>query len=196
VDDAMRIASAGGSPAPGNGATASAGPSGAGSAGPSASPSGSESAVSHAAPDLEAQLPTTANGVTLAHTSFVGTDVLGTDAASTALTAALTALGKQPADLRIAEAYDSAGVEQWYVDAFELNGVSGTALSTAIRNGWLGAGASGVKTTTTTIAGKRVTRIDRGADVPVDTVYVHGPVVFDVSSSDPTVVKAVLAKLR
>jgi hypothetical protein len=194
VDDAMRVASAGGTPSPG-GANASPAPSAAGSPAGSASPSGSESAVSHAAPDLEAQLPTAASGVTLAHTSFAGTDVLGSDAASTALTAALTALGKQPADLRIAEAYDESGVEQWYVDAFELSGVSGSSLSAAVRNGWLGAGASGVKTTTATIGGKHVTRIDRGADVPVDTVYVHGAVVFDISSSDAAVVKAVLAKL-
>lgn len=196
VDDAMKAGSAGttaGGANGGPGSSASSSPSPAGS--PSGSPDASAAADSHAAPDLEKQLPSSAAGVALSQVSYVGTDVLGTDAASTALSAAVTALGRKPENLRIAEAFDPSGTNTWYVDAFELDGVSGTELSKAVRTAWLGAGSSGVTSSSQTIGGKKVTRLDRGPDAPADTVYVHGAFVFDIGTSDAGVIKAVLAKL-
>jgi hypothetical protein len=198
VDAAMRAGTAG---TAGGGAAVAAsrapgGPS------PSPSPStasagspGASGEVQHAAPALEAALPDSAAGVKLSRASFLGTDVLSTDAPSKALTAAITALGRKPADLSIAEGFDASGARDWYVDVFELRGVSGNALGTAIRSAWIGAGASNVTSTSSTIGGKRVTRLDRGSGAAPDTVYVHGSRVWDVSSSDPAVVSAVLAKL-
>jgi hypothetical protein len=196
VDDAMKAGTAGTAAAgPNAGAGSSASPLPSAEISPAGSPDASADADSHAAPDLEKQLPSSAAGVTLSRVSYLGTDVLGTDAASSALSAAVTALGRKPENLRIAEAFDPSGTKSWYVDAFELDGVSGTDLSRAVRTAWLGAGSAGVTSSSLTIGGKHVTRLDHGADVPADTVYVHGGLVFDIGTSDAAVIKAVLAKL-
>ncbi len=157
-------------------------------------PSGSDSASVHAAPSLEALVPKKVGTTSLDVTSFRMSDVLTDDDASKALTAELKALGHTPDQLLVAEGYDTAQAQTWYVDAFQLPGVSGTKLATAIGRGWLQDAAKGTTSTTVALDSKRVVHVDRGQD-PGDWIYVHNDVVYDVGTSDQSVVRSVLAGL-
>ncbi|HEU4573063.1 MAG TPA: hypothetical protein VFR93_10285 [Candidatus Limnocylindrales bacterium] len=171
------------------------GPSAAASTAPSGGPGASASGTPHVAPDLEKLLPSSVAGATLVRSSFHASDVLGNDPSSQALATALAALGKKTADLQIAEAYDPAHASDWYVDAFRLPGVGGPKLAPAILTGWLGAGSSGTKSSSSTIGGKKVTHLDRGTGTPGDWVYVRNDVVFDVAASDVATATRILATL-
>ena len=74
---------------------------------PSEAPLGSQGPdASPASPELERLLPTEIGGTPYIVESFTGADAFGNDAGSRAVTAGLRALGKSPADLELAEAYD------------------------------------------------------------------------------------------
>jgi len=149
----------------------------------------------HLAPALEALLPHSVNGVDLSSQSTTGTQGLGTDPSSTSLIASLKNLGKTPADLQIAEAYDVSGTIDLSITVFQVNGVDPTALRQAIIASWLAAGSSGVTTTQQTIGQKPVVTVDYGDGSADDYLYVHGAVVFDVSTSDPNLAAQVLTQL-
>jgi hypothetical protein len=196
VDAAMTSGpTSAGAATPGPAASGAPSPSPAGSAEATPEASVPDTAAQHLAPDLEKLLPASVAGVDLQRSSFAGSDVLGNDQSSKGLTDALTAMGKAPKDLEIAEALDTSGSSDWYIDAFRLPGVSGSKLVAAILTGWLDAGAQGTKSTTATIDGKRVTHLDRGADTPGDWLYVKDDVVFDVAASDEATARQVLAAL-
>ena len=142
---------------------------------------------SHVAPDLEAMLPTTIAGATMVSQSTTGTNALGDDESSRSLVASLGKLGKKPSDLQIAEAYDPDGNVDAEVIAFRAGGVKAAVLGQAVLDSWLAGGASGVVTTKKTISGKPVTQVDYGDGGSFDYLYEKGDVVFDVSTSDPTV---------
>ncbi|MFI5262584.1 MAG: hypothetical protein ACHQZR_08535 [Candidatus Limnocylindrales bacterium] len=149
----------------------------------------------HLAPALEALLPHSVNGVNLSSQSTTGTAGLGTDASSTALIASLKGLGKTPADLQIGEAYDDSGTIDLSVTDFQVTGVDPATLRQAIIASWLAAGSSGVSTTQQTVGQKPVTTVDYGDGSADDYMYVHGPIVFDVSTSDPDLAAQVLTQL-
>jgi hypothetical protein len=190
VDSAMSAAAV--APTATDAARASPGGSPPPTAAASASP---EETTSHAAADLERQLPAKAGGVTFAHESYAAGDVLGPADPGDALTTALQALGKTTKDLVIAEAYDESGAKDIYIDAFRITGVSGAKLSPVIVGEWLGAGSAGTGGATATVGGKKVTKVSQGDGGPTDYVYVHGDVVFDVGTSDAELAKTVLAAL-
>ena len=66
-------------------------------------------ALSHAAPELEALLPTTVDDLTLTTESILGSTYLGDDAWSTAVRAELTKAKLTDDDLKIGVAYDTSG---------------------------------------------------------------------------------------
>jgi hypothetical protein len=170
------------------GAAPSAAPSAAGSAGPSPTPA-------HAVPALEAILPKSVNGTPFATQSLTGTDALGSDAASTSLAASIKGFGKTPADFQVAEAYDNSGTVAVTIIGFRVVGVDGTPVRQAIIQSWMAAAGSGVTTSTSTISGKSVIKVDYGDGGPLDYVYVHGEDVFDVSTADTTLAATVLGQL-
>jgi hypothetical protein len=152
-------------------------------------PSASDEPVpsdSHVAPELEALLPKAVAGVTMARQSTTGTDGLsGGDASSQALVTSLGKLGKTPADLRLALAYDETRNTDLQLSAFQVPGLKGSTLGDAVVASFVAAQPSGITTAKKTIGGKAVTQVmynDGGAD---DYVYVHDDVVFDVSTTDP-----------
>ena len=63
----------------------------------------------HAAPELEALLPTTVDDIPLTTESILGSTYLGDDAWSTAVRAELTKAKKTDDDLKIGVAYDTSG---------------------------------------------------------------------------------------
>ena len=150
---------------------------------------------SHVSPELEATLPSSIAGTTLISQSTTGTSALGDDESSQALVASLAKAGKKPSDLVIAEAYDPNGVLDVEVIAFKADGVKGPALEQEILDSWLAGGSSGVTTKKETISGKEVTHVDYGDGGSFDYLYEKNDVVYDVSTSDPTVAAEALKTL-
>jgi hypothetical protein len=149
----------------------------------------------HGAIDLEAMLPKAVGGVALTRQSTTGTTALGSDPAiQAALTTFLGKLGKTPADLQSAEAYDETGVSDVAIFVYRVTGIAGQVLGQAIVDSDSVAAGSGVTSTKETVAGKAVTHIRYGDGTADDYVYVKGDVVFDVSTSDPaTAIQALSA---
>lgn len=149
----------------------------------------------HAAPGLEALLPRAVNGVPLVSQSTRG-DAAGLDgdASGQALISALQSSGKTAADLEIAEAYDASDTYDITVTAFQATGMDAATLRQAIVGAWMSAAGSGVTSTQGTVGGKAVTTIEYGGG-PSDYIYVHGAVVFDVSTSDADLAAQALMSL-
>ena len=202
VDDAMaravssspRPSSTAGSPGASIGASPAASPSGA--LGPSPSPSPpSPAPLSHVARDLEALLPHAVSGTTLTSQSISGTTALRTDVTSTSLIASLKKLGKTPADLVIAEAHDATGALPLRLLAFRAKGVKVPDLASAIVASWM-ANTTGTPTrSTVTIGGHPLTRVAYASGA-ADYVYEGTGVVFDIETTDETLVSAVLPLLK
>jgi len=73
--------------------------------------------------------------------------------------------------------------------------VKGPALEQAVLDSWLAGGSSGVTTKKETISGKEVTHVDYGDGGSFDYLYEKNDVVYDVSTSDPTVAAEALKTL-
>jgi hypothetical protein len=155
---------------------------GAASPGASDNPSGSPSAP--AAPELEKLLPTKVGTVDLTVDSQLGTDVLQSDQGSRAITAALRASGKTPADLRIAQAYDASQNSPLNLLAVKVNGMDITKVRQMVIDSWLAGSGAGVTQTPTTLAGKDWTKIDLGDGGDIDYVRTNDGVVFVITTSD------------
>jgi hypothetical protein len=115
--------------------------------------------VSHVAPDLEALLPGTVAGYRLTKGSATGAAVLsGGDAFSRSLTRILTAAGKQPVDLRFANAQDSTGRLELELGVFEVKGMAAAKLRDAIVESSR-PNAPGLTATPDILGGRRVTSV-------------------------------------
>jgi len=176
-------------------ASPGASPGATASSAPSASASPSPAPVSHVAPDLEALLPHTVEGATLTSQSVVGTTALGTDATSLSLIASLKTLGKTPADLEIAEAHDVAGKLSVRLLGFRVKGVKASDVASAIVGSWM-ANTTGTPTrSSVTIAGHKLTKVAY-AQGGADYVYEGTGVVFDIETTDESLVSKVLPLLK
>jgi hypothetical protein len=152
-------------------------------------------AASIAAPELEAALPTSVGGTALSINSAVGTDVLGNDPGSRAIAAALRAAGSSPDAFRAAQAYDPTGTIDLSITAFRVEGMAADRLQTIVIDGWLSAGGSGVKTTSTTISGRTVTQVDYGDGGTTPYIAISGDIVIIVESSSATLAAQAIAAL-
>ena len=110
--------------------------------------------------------------------------------------AKLKGLGKTGDDVQIAEAFDPNGTVDADIIAFRVPGLGAPALHAALTESWTAAGASGVTTTTQTIAGVKVTVIDYGDGSSKDYVWEKGDAVLDLLTSDPTIVDKVVAAAK
>ncbi|MEI8332953.1 MAG: hypothetical protein WCH74_03740 [Chloroflexota bacterium] len=170
-----------GTPEPSSGISAS--PSVAASAAPSTSPEPVPSAIA-AAPELEAVLPGTVAETALTIDSALGSAVLGDDAGSRAIIAALRAEDKTPDDLRLAQAYDPNGTLDLSVVAFQVEGLQSAALQKIVLDTWLSATGTGVTTSTITLGGREFTRIDYGDGGSMSYVTTDGDIVIVIETSD------------
>ena len=171
---ALLVAACGGSASPAPSAAASAASQPAASA-PSATDNGSVPNVSlspGSAPELEAMLPSTVNGVAFARTSFGGAAMpAGIPIGSGDLATFLQQNGKTLADVNIAMATPTdAAKAATFVMAFQIKGVDGTKLADA-----LGA-TTGNDLTKATVGGKQV--LQAGVSGMGVVLYVKGDVVF------------------
>jgi hypothetical protein len=195
----------------GAGATGGAGTSAApASAAPAASepaPSAPEAAPSDAAvaspdassgpaaPELEAKLPTTVGDITLTIESAIGSAVLGGDAGSRAITAALRAEGASLDDLHVAQAYDASDTADLSVLAFDVAGMKGPVLQQIVLDTWLAATGSGVTSTETTIGGRKVLKIDYGDGGTMSYVLTDGDIVLVVETGSADLAEQAIGAL-
>jgi hypothetical protein len=146
---------------------------------PSSLPSGlpAESPAGEpASPELDAMLPKEIGGTPYVVSTYIATDVFGDDAGSRAVTAGLRELGKTPADLELAEAYDQNQAVDLYLFAFRLPGADPEALRSLVLDSWLVAGAEGVTTEEVELGGKTLTHVEYGDEFPEAYLYSVGDV--------------------
>ncbi|HEX2756521.1 MAG TPA: hypothetical protein VHM48_13725 [Candidatus Limnocylindrales bacterium] len=185
---------------PTDGATASEEPLGSddpGAVDPSSSPF---------AADLEALLPksimdntSTASpppAIPLTTQSASATDVFGGDPNARALAARIRALGATLDQLQIAQAFDDTGAFDISIIAFRLPKADLAKLRAAVIDTWLSARAEGVKTTTITLGGKSVTKVDYGDGSTIEYVYAKADYVIVIDTSDLDVATQAAAQLK
>jgi hypothetical protein len=161
------------------------------------------------APELEALLPTSitpttdaspgasaATPVPLTVQSASATDDFGEDPRSRALAARIRALGATLDQLQIAQAYDDTGAIDLSIVAFRLPNADLAKLRAAIIDTWLSAGADGVKSTTVTLGGKSLTKVDYGDGSTIEYVYAKDDYVIVIDTSDVDVATQVAEQLK
>lgn len=181
LPDASAIESPGASPAESAGAS------------PGESPAPSASV---AAPVLEAEMPRAINGTTMSIQSATDAKTLGNNPTNRALDAAVTSLGKKPADLEIAASYDQSGSVALSVLGFRIAGIDPAKLRPVLLESWLGSNTPGVKTSTVTLAGTTATAVSYGDTGPTEYVVVHGDGVFLIETTDQALAAAAVTAMK
>jgi hypothetical protein len=148
--------------------------------------------VSHAAPKLEALLPSTIDGHRLAKGSATGAVVLsGHNAFSQALKGILARAGRTPSDLRFANAQDaSLGIE---VGAFRVLGLAAPALRNAIVRSTR-PNAPGLAVSSRIVGGRRATKLVYPGGATL-YLYPHRDVVYYVGTQDAALATRILHRL-
>ena len=144
------------------------------------------------APELEAKLPADVDGTVLTIDSAVGTDVLGEDQSSRAITAALRAAGKTPADLTLAQAYDETQAADLSIIAFAVEGLTDAETRDIVLDSWLSASGAGVTRSDVQLGGTTVTRIDYGDDGTMDYVVTRDGAVVVITTGDEALATAAI----
>lgn len=149
--------------------------------------------MSHAAPGLEALLPSTVDGHPLQKGSATGAVVLsGSNAFSNALRRILANAGRQPSDLLFANAQDSSGALE--VGVFRLQGLGAPALRDAIVRSSR-PGAPGLVASKVVLGGRPVTKVVYPSGSTL-YLYARDGVVYYVGTQDVGVAARVLRRLR
>ena len=165
---------------------------------PSEEDPGDSVALSHAAPELEALLPTTVDDLTLTTESVLGSTYLGDDAWSTAVRAELTKANLTDDDLKIGVAYDtSQDPRQPSITVYRAEGVDVEAMLKAMVDSYAALDPP-FTISKTTVADKAVTKAvaSDGADDSLDIYwYVHDGNIYDVETTDDALAGAAIAAL-
>ena len=167
---------------------------------------GAEPSSSPFAPDLEALLPRSIDiaasadaspaPVTLSVVSASAAEAFGDDPSSRALAARIRAIGGTFEQLQIAQAFDESGTVDVLINAFRLPGADVAKLKAAVVETWLSGSVEGVKTTTVTLGGKSLTKVDYGDGQAIEYVYALDDAVIVIDTSDVGVATAVAQKLK
>ncbi|MGO9181073.1 MAG: hypothetical protein ACLQHS_17695 [Candidatus Limnocylindrales bacterium] len=177
-------------------ASAAASPLGGAAAAASIAPSAAASAApSPAAPLLEAEMPHAVNGTTLTVQSATDATSLGTTPSNRALDAAMTSLGKTPADLEVADAADASGALALSVLGFRVAGVDPAKLRTVVLDAWLSINTPGVTVSSVNLAGTPATVVAYRDSGPSEYVLVHGDSVLVIETADQSLAANVVAAL-
>lgn len=148
----------------------------------------------HAAPDLEALLPSSVDGLDLGRSSGTGADVFRDDPWSRRMTAFLAGAGLSPADLRFAQAWDPSQKLAFELEVFRVPGVDPPRLAAAVVDA-IRAGSPGIDVRTSTLAGRPVTTVAYPDDPSIVYLYEHGDAVFLVASADRSLATALVGSL-
>lgn len=148
-----------------------------------------------AAPALEARLPKEVSGTPLTVSSMLGTDLLADDPTSRAITAALRAEGKTPADLTFAQASDDSQALDLSMFAVAVDGLSDAKTKALVLDSFLSAAGSGVTQSTVTLGGRTLTKVDFGDAGSVNYVLAEDGAVVVFTTSDEAIASATAAAL-
>ena len=170
-------------------------PAGSAAASDGASPEPSAAAASPVAAELEALMPRTVSGTSLLVQSATGDQVLGADAASKALTSAITTFGKKPVDLQIAQAADATGALALSVLGFRLNGVTSARLKPVVLQSWVFGGATGVTTKEKQVGGVVVTEVSYSGDTSVTYITIRKDAVLVIQATNAAIADAAVGAL-
>ncbi len=157
------------------------------SASASASEAPSESASPSETPPaavLKAEMPSSVDGTSLTTESAVDTASLGNSPSVRALGAALTSLGKKPADLEIAYTYDPSGSLSLTIVGFRLPGVDPAKLRPLVLDAWLSSRTVGVTTSNVVLSGTPSTKVSYADSGPSEYLFVHKDSVFVIETTD------------
>lgn len=149
-----------------------------------------------AAPILEAEMPRAVNGTTLTTQSATDPSSLGNGPNSRALGAAMTSLGKTPADLEIAVAYDATQSLAMSVLGFRVAGIDPAKLRSVVLDAWLSANSSGVTSSSVSLSGTPSTKVSYGDGGPDEYAFVKGDSLFLVETADESLAAAVVATMK
>jgi hypothetical protein len=129
--------------------------------------------------------------------SASASEVFGEDPSTRALAARVRALGSTFEQLQVAQAYDESGtIEDVSIIAFRLPKADTAKLRAAILETFLSAGADGVTTSTVTLAGKTLTKVDYGDDRTNEYVYTAVDAVIVIDTSDEAIATDLAAQLK
>jgi len=157
-------------------------------------PSEEPEVIPHDAPELEAVLPTTVNGVALQTKSAAGADLITEDAYGESLKAFLTSVGKAPADLHWAQAIDDAGALDGVFNVWSVAGVDGTKLRDTLVEAWK-ADYPDLKVTDVTVDGQAMQSVVFDTETPPSYLYVRGEQFYDIWTGDAKIAAAGIAAL-
>lgn len=147
------------------------------------------------APELEAALPNRVGDLVLVVDSATGSLFLGDDQVSRAIAAALRADGREPDDLAVAQAYDETAESDLSILAVSVDGMSEDNVMAFVLQAWLSSTGAGVRTDTTALSGREVTRIDYGDGGPLDYVTTQGAIVIVITTANPDLAAQAVAAL-
>ena len=150
---------------------------------------------SQAAPDLVAMIPTQVDDLVLIAESATGSTFLGEDQGSRAVLATLRAAGREPDDLRVANAYDEMGASDLSVLVVTVDGLPVDQTREMVLDVWLAATGPGVTQEAVQLGGREFTKVDYGDGGLVDYVAVQGEVVLVITTADPALAEATAAAL-
>jgi hypothetical protein len=144
--------------------------------------------------ELEAILPTEVSGTAFT-VEAIDQSQLGGSPGGRALAAGVRALGREPADLLVAQAYDALEEIDLYFLAFQLPDADPAAFKALVLDSWLVAGAEGVTVDEVALGGKDVTSIDYGEEAPPTYLYTSGTIAVVIQAGDETVAGAAIEAL-
>jgi hypothetical protein len=150
---------------------------------------------SPAAPALVAALPVQVGDIKLATDSASGSTILADDQGSRAILAALREAGREPDDLKVAQAYDETGESDLSILGVTVDGLPVDKTRQLVLDSWLAATGAGVTTGTVTLGGRTWTRIDYGDGGTIDYLLAEDPNVIVVTTADPAIAEAAAAAL-
>ena len=151
----------------------------------------------HAAPALEATLPRRLGGVPLDRASTTGKAIFaefGGTAWAQQMTKYLASMGKTPADLYYAQAWDPSGALGLDAGVFQAPGISATSLRKAIINSSR-PDSPGLSVSDTSLSGKQVTVVVNQDSGTTLYLYDHRDDVFYTGGSGPSVAAQFLGQL-
>jgi hypothetical protein len=147
----------------------------------------------HAAPELEALLPTTLGGVSLTIESQAGTD-LATESA--AFDAFLASLGKSRADFTLASAYSPGGLKA-AVGAWRVKGADSALLLPGFATAVQASSTTPLTLAEETLAGRAVNRIGDPGQLTQGPLYVfvRGDTLWFVQTTERALAEEAMNKL-
>ena len=147
----------------------------------------------HAAPELEALLPTTLGGVSLTIESQAGTD-LATESA--AFDAFLASLGKSRADFTLASAYSPGGLKA-AVGAWRVNGADSALLLPGFATAVQASSTTTLTQVEEIVAGRAVNRIGDPGQLTQGPLYVfvRGDTLWFVQTTERALAEEAMNKL-